>query len=76
MSLPQRLEECDSIVKSIVTQFVSRAEVGRNKYGQTLDRNDLTVDQWIQHAIEESMDHILYLEKLRVELRNVSKPNI
>ena len=62
---PSRLSACDTCVKSVVEKFVSRAEVGRAKYGTTLDRTDLSVQEWITHAQEEFMDGILYLEKLR-----------
>jgi len=55
----------DSIVNSILNKFKSRAQFGRKKYGTDLDRTDLTTAEWIQHAIEEHMDAILYLEKIR-----------
>lgn len=58
----------DSVVKSVLAKFVSRAEFGMKKYGTNLDRTDLSVLDWIQHAQEEHMDAILYLEKLKVEL--------
>lgn len=45
--------------------FENRARIGQVKYGQTLDRNDLSFLQWIQHAQEELMDGILYLEKMK-----------
>jgi hypothetical protein len=57
----------DSIVKSVLSKFVSRAEFGMRKYGTNLDRTDLSVLDWIQHAQEEHMDAILYLEKLKTE---------
>lgn len=60
----------DSIVKSINEKLVDRAEVGYNKYNATMDRDDLTTDEWINHAMEEMMDMLLYMEKLRVELKN------
>ena len=63
-------ESTDSIVFSIVSQFVKRSEIGKSKYGTTLDRPDLSVLEWIQHAQEEHMDAILYLEKLKHELTN------
>jgi hypothetical protein len=63
-------ESTDSIVFSIVSQFVKRSEIGKSKYGTTLDRTDLSVLEWIQHAQEEHMDAILYLEKLKHELSN------
>ena len=60
----------DSIVKSINEKLVDRAEVGYNKYNATMDRDDLTTDEWINHAMEEMMDMLLYMEKLRVELKD------
>jgi hypothetical protein len=60
----------DSIVQSVVDAFIQRAKFGKEKYGTTLDREDLTVDEWIQHAKEEHMDAILYLEKLQKTLRS------
>jgi uncharacterized 2Fe-2S/4Fe-4S cluster protein (DUF4445 family) len=55
----------DTIVQSVIEQFKQRSEVGINKYGVTLDRQDLDRIQWLQHAQEEAMDLILYLEKLK-----------
>jgi len=55
----------DSIVKSVIESFKQRSDAGIQKYGKTLDRNDLTFLQWIQHAQEEMMDGILYLEKMK-----------
>jgi len=55
----------DTIVESVIEQFKQRSEVGINKYNKTLDRDDLTHLEWLQHAQEEAMDMILYLEKLK-----------
>uniref|UniRef100_A0A6C0DH37 Uncharacterized protein n=1 Tax=viral metagenome TaxID=1070528 RepID=A0A6C0DH37_9ZZZZ len=55
----------DSIVAAVVQKFLQRSEVGQKKYGTTLDREDLKPLDWIQHAQEELMDGILYLEKLK-----------
>jgi hypothetical protein len=55
----------DTIVESVINQFQQRSEVGINKYGVTLDRTDLSRLEWLQHAQEEAMDLILYLEKLK-----------
>ena len=57
----------DSIVTAIIQRFTERAEMGKKKYGTDLDRTDLSVLDWIQHAQEEHMDAILYLEKLKKE---------
>ena len=59
----------DSIVQAVIRKFQERSEVGQKKYGVTLDRTDLKPLDWIQHAQEELMDGILYLEKLKKELK-------
>jgi len=63
----------DSIVTSIIKQFVSRAEQGKTKYGVDLDRTDLTLLEWIEHAKQEHMDAILYLEKIKQEISGKEK---
>lgn len=55
----------DSIVNSILQKFAERSNVGLEKYGTTLDREDLTLSQWLNHLQEELMDAVLYLEKLK-----------
>ena len=59
------MESADSVVAAVVKKFLERSEVGKKKYGVTLDRTDLGVLDWITHAQEELMDGILYLEKLK-----------
>lgn len=63
----------DSVVDSIIDQFVERATFGKKKYGVDLDREDLSVLEWIEHAKQEHMDAILYLEKLKkiVETKDI-----
>ena len=55
----------DKIVKKVIDQFKQRSEAGIKKYGVTLERNDLSFQDWIKHAQEEAMDFILYLEKIK-----------
>ncbi len=69
------IKEVDSIVNSVLNKFVNRAKVGKEKYGTTLDRNDLSYEEWIQHLQEELMDATLYLEKLRQELAECRNNN-
>ena len=58
----------DSIVESVINKIKSRSEIGIKKYGVTLDRTDFTTIQWIDAAIEEQMDNILYLTRLKKDL--------
>jgi|TARA_R110000772_G_scaffold165696_1_gene277393 hypothetical protein len=55
----------DSIVKAVTDKFKKRSEVGIKKYNKTMDRDDLSLDQWLTHAQEEAMDLTLYLEKIK-----------
>jgi hypothetical protein len=63
----------DSIVQAVVKRFVDRAEFGHKKYGTDLDRTDLSIEDWIQHAQDELHDGILYLEKLKETLKEFRK---
>jgi len=57
------IPKTDSIVDSVIDEYIKRAEMGKNKYNNTLDRTDLSVLEYLQHAKEEAMDLALYLEK-------------
>ena len=63
--LTRTIKRTDSIVDSIIDQFVDRAAFGKQKYNTDLDREDLSILEWIEHAKQEHMDAILYLEKLK-----------
>jgi hypothetical protein len=63
--LTRTIKRTDSIVDSIIDQFVDRAAFGKEKYNTDLDREDLSILEWIEHAKQEHMDAILYLEKLK-----------
>lgn len=64
------MENIDSVVSSVINKFLQRSALGKEKYGTDLDRKDLSTFDWINHAQEELMDGILYLEKLKQELQN------
>ena len=61
----QQQQQVDSVVQAVLDKFIARSTLGKKKYGTDLDREDLSVLDWIQHAQEEHMDAILYLEKLK-----------
>lgn len=65
----------DSIVKEVIKNFEKRSIIGYLKYGTTLERNDLTYEQWVNHLQEELMDACLYLQKIKHELKRLSDNN-
>jgi hypothetical protein len=58
----------DAITEAVVAQLRTRAEKGKSKYGTTMERDDLTLMQWLQHLQEELMDAAVYVEKLKGEI--------
>ena len=62
----------DPIVKQVVDQFVSRSDVGYNKYGQTLDSERRegvkNLGEYLQDVQEELMDAILYIQAAKEDL--------
>ena len=63
------IDNKDTVVFRIASLLRSRSETGIRKYGTTLDRTDLEVKQWIDHAIEECLDQALYLQRIKDELK-------
>jgi hypothetical protein len=49
---------------SIIDDLLYREEKGKMEYGTTMDRNDLTELEWLQHAYEEALDLAIYLKKI------------
>lgn len=52
-----------------------RHDAGLAKYGTTVDRKDLTPEQWAQHAIEEMLDGAAYLMRLKDEIGKANPQN-
>jgi hypothetical protein len=61
-------QERDTVVEQVVDKYNERSRVGIEKYGTTLDRDDLSLVQWLTHLQEELMDATLYIQKLKNDL--------
>ena len=57
-----------SIEEKVIAEIRQRAEKGEAKYGTTMDRNDLSLKEWLQHLKEELMDGVIYTQKIINEL--------
>ena len=57
------------VTEQVIDDIQKREQKGIETYGTTMDRDDLTQDQWLQHAYEESLDFCIYLKKLII-IRN------
>lgn len=58
----------DKVVEAVREDLLRRSQVGVKKYGVTLDRNDLSLKDWLQHAYEECLDQANYLKKAILEI--------
>ena len=69
----------DPVVERVVDKFVSRSDVGYEKYGQTLDNERKTgvkdLAAYLNDVQEELMDAILYIQAAREELSEVEIGN-
>ncbi len=53
-----------SIEEKVIAEIRWRAKKGEAKYGTTMDRDDLSVAEWVQHLKEELMDAVVYAQKI------------
>ena len=61
----RRIDFRDPVVERVVDKFVSRSDVGFEKYGVTLNNDKSNLFAWINHLQEELMDAVLYMQKLK-----------
>ena len=65
------------IEERVIVKIRERAEVGEKKYKTTMERTDLSYDEWLQHLQEELLDACVYLEKLMsLNTINVNRANL
>ena len=55
----------DPIIQKVVEKFISRSDVGYNKYKVTLDEDSKSINEWLNNIQEELMDAVNYIEKLK-----------
>jgi hypothetical protein len=53
------------LLDQLISEFENREQRGLRKYGTSMDRTDLSFDEWLQHFKEELMDGLLYLQKIQ-----------
>lgn len=77
----QKMEKTSDTTAQLIALLRQRDAAGRAKYGTTLDRTDLTPEQWLQHMAEELLDGAGYalaamreVARLRQELTALKTP--
>lgn len=59
----------DPIVQIVIDKFRTRHFAGMKTYGMTMQDNPASTLEWIQHTQDELMDAILYLERLKQNVK-------
>ena len=59
----------DPLVQRVLNRMADRSESGIKKFGVTMEDAEQSLEHWIVNTQEELADSILYLEKLKEEIR-------
>lgn len=59
----------DKYVNMNIELLKQRSETGVEKYGVTLEHEDLKLNNWLQHLIEEMLDGANYAQVVKDKLR-------
>lgn len=62
----------DEVEERVVSMIRSRRDMGREKYGTSMERDDLSFTEWVQHLQEELLDASIYAEKMKSEAIRVT----
>lgn len=52
----------------VCLMIAQRQKLGIQKYGTTVEGNPLSLRQWLQHALEESLDMAIYIQRVIEQL--------
>lgn len=56
------------ILSSVLEKFVQQTEKGLEKYGHSVNPDELTAIEWINHFQEEMIDAFIYSEIIKQKL--------
>lgn len=58
----------NAILKQVLDKLITQTNKGVEKYGEAVNPDSYSTVEWIDHAIEESIDHIVYLTVLKEKI--------
>ncbi len=62
-----KFKDLDEVNNAVVRKIWFRAEAGLRNYGVSMDRDDLSLLNWLQHLQEEMLDACVYIQKILIE---------
>jgi hypothetical protein len=61
----------DPVVEAVLSKMYDRAKKGMRDYGVSMEDQKKPLVDWLDDAIEESLDRALYLEKIKRKIREL-----
>lgn len=61
------------VYRAVIEQFAAQQEKGLKKYGTYVNVEDYDVIGWIEHAQQEMIDQLVYLEALKQKIKGEAK---
>jgi hypothetical protein len=55
----------------VCEDIAQRQALGIQKYGVTVEENQLSLLEWLQHAYEECLDQAVYLKRAIDEIKGI-----
>ena len=68
VALYERPPKPTGIEAMVCNEIAMRQKMGINKYGTTVADNQLSLREWLQHALEEALDQAVYLRRAIAEI--------
>lgn len=72
MSTPEFIEE-NPILKAVSDKLTAQSLKGIQKYGHTVRMDSLSLAEWINHAQEEIIDLLVYLETIKQAIKPIAE---
>ena len=61
----------DSVNEEVIELIKANAARGLSEYGKTMDRTDLSLEEWLIHLRSELLDATVYVTKILQELEDI-----
>lgn len=68
ISTPGGFIRAEGTEARVCQDIAKRQQFGLNKYGTSVERNQLTLRQWLQHLYEEQLDACVYTKRAMEEI--------
>ena len=66
----------DPIVNDVIKKTIDRHVQGMEKFGKTMSENKRPTSEWVDETIEELLDAIHYLTKIKSEFKELDADKI